>query len=337
MTIYGTLIPMARGIANHSFLTDSLTKEGKKRLKIIGWYKSHGRNASLASRHFGLGRSTFSRWLKRYDKFGVLGLNERSRRPKRLRQPSLPPATVAEIVRLRQKYPAWSKYKIKAMLGRKGIAASASSVGRVLKKKKLIDRKKSRKRRRAALKPKARFPRGLSISCPGDMVQMDTKHVNGSGGSKLYQFTAIDVLSKRRVLRIYSSQSSRNGKLFLKECFESFPFTIKNIQTDNGAPFQKEFDRYCLDSHIPHYYTYPRSPKQNSYVEISHGADQREFYEQGNAYSMIGTMREKIREWEYVWNNVRPHAALQYLTPNEYLEKIKTNRIATRNIINLQT
>ncbi|MFZ3054703.1 MAG: DDE-type integrase/transposase/recombinase [Minisyncoccales bacterium] len=187
------------------------------------------------------------------------------------------------------------------------------------------------------LRPKARFPRGFNITSPGDMIQMDTKHLVNSIGNKLYQFTAIDVLSKRRVLRVYPTQSSRNGALFLKECFESFPFTIKNIQTDNGAPFQKEFDRCCKDSHIPHYYTYPRSPKQNSYVEISHGADEREFYQQGNTYSILETMRDKIQEWEDVWNDVRPHAALNYLTPNEYLKRIQNNGIRRREIISLQT
>ncbi|BFT95186.1 MAG: hypothetical protein MNSN_04990 [Minisyncoccus archaeiphilus] len=34
-------------------------------------------------------------------------------------------------------------------------------------------------------------------------------------------------------------------------------------------------------------------------------------------------MRRKIKEWEYIWNNVRAHASLNYLTPNEYLEKLQ--------------
>jgi len=336
MTVYGTVVPMATGIARSSFLTSSLTERAKYKLKIIDWWKDHQKNISLTSRHFGLGRATLNRWIKSYKKFGIMGLNEKSRRPKTFRQSSTSSSAIVKIVKLRKEYRAWSKYKIGAMIRKEGIVISDSTVGRFLKRKNLIDKKKSKKRQKAALKPKARFPRGFSISSAGDMIQMDTKHINGVGGSKLYQFTAIDVLSKRRVLRVYPSQSSKNGTLFLKECFKSFPFTINNIQTDNGAPFQKEFDRLCKDSHIPHYYTYPRSPKQNSYVEISHGADEREFYQQGNRYSILETMRSKIQEWEDVWNNIRPHASLNYLTPNEYLKKMQSSEIRTRDIINLQ-
>jgi len=32
-------------------------------------------------------------------------------------------------------------------------------------------------------------------------------------------------------------------------------------------------------------------------VEISHEADERELYQQGNAYSDIEIMRKKIKEW----------------------------------------
>lgn len=117
-----------------------------------------------------------------------------------------------------------------------------------------------------------------------------------TGGRKYYQFTAIDVLTKHRVLQVYPSQSSRNGTLFLRECLVSFPFPIRAIQTDNGAPFLKEFEKLCAILHLPHYFIYPRTPKQNSYVEISHGADEREFYRQGNACSLLPVMQRKIQE-----------------------------------------
>ena len=168
------------------------------------------------------------------------------------------------------------------------------------------------------------------------MVQMDTKYIMLPGGKKYYQFTAIDVLSKQRVLRVYASQSSRNGALFLQECLASFPFLVKAVQTDNGAPFLKEFEKKCQELGLPHYFTYPRSPKQNSYVEISHGADEREFYQQGNVHLFLETMRAKLKEWETTWNTVRPHASLNYLTPQEYLEKLKQGRLPTTDTIVLQ-
>lgn len=138
-------------------------------------------------------------------------------------------------------------------------------------------------------------------------------------------------------MRIYASESSRNGAKFLEECLLNFPFLIKAVQADNGSTFLKEFDRLCQERKLPHYFIYPRTPKQNTYVEISQQADKREFYQQGNVCSLLSVMQRKDKEWEDVWNNVRPHESLNYLTPSEYLFKIQNGRIPTKDIIVLQT
>jgi len=337
MTIYGSILPGALSIARSALLTDKLTEQAKFKIKILDWCRSHDNNISLTARHFGLGRTTIQRWLKQLKYYGPIGLNEKSKRPKRTRVPTTPSNTVLKIVQLRKKYPAWSKYKIKVLLKEEDIEISDSTIGRVLKRRGLINKKISVKRRRAALSPKMRFPKGLSISEAGDMIQMDTKYIMLPGKGKFYQFTAIDVLTKRRVLRVYPSQSSRNGAKFLEECILSYPFKIKRIQTDNGSPFMKEFDKSCGKKSIPHYWTHTRSPKENTYVEISHGADKREFYQQGNISPILATMQKRIKEWEHIWNSVRPHQALGYLTPNQYFWKLKTSRLATKDVIILQT
>lgn len=337
MTIYGSVLPGAASIARSAFLTDKLTERAKYRLKILGWHKARGKNSSLTARHFGIGRMTLYRWLKRFERFGILGLNEYSRKPKNVRRPATPWPVAARVVELRKQYPAWSKHKLAAIVKREGLAASPSTVGRILKRKCLIDKKISAKRRKAVLRPKARFPKGLRINQEGQMIQMDTKYIMLPGGHKFYQFTAIDVLGKRRVLRVYSSQSSRNGALFLKECLASFPFPIQAVQTDNGAPFLKEFDTLCKELGLPHYFIYPRHPKQNTYVEISHGADEREFYRQGNACSILSEMQRSIKDWADTWNDFRPHEALGQLTPVEYSQRIKIHGLPTKNVIVLQT
>ena len=337
MTIYGTILPGAITIARSSSLTDKLTERAKYKIKVLDWHRQYGHNASLTARHFGIGRATLHRWLKRFKYYGVIGLNEQSRKPKNIRKPTTSSNIIIRTVQIRKQYPAWSKYKLKVLLDREGIQTSVSTVGRILSRRGLINRKISSKRRRAALRPKARFPKGLRISEPGDMVQIDTKYIMLTGGIKYYQFTAIDVLTKRRVLRVYPSQSSRNGAKFLEQCIQGFPFQIKRIQTDNGAPFLKEFDKLCKQKGLPHYFIYPHTPKQNTYVEISHEADEKEFYQQGNVYSILSVMRRKIKGWEDIWNNVRPHEALNYLTPSQYFWKLQTTQLPTKNVIILQT
>ena len=337
MTIYGTILPGAVGIARSAALTDKLTERAKYKIKVLDWHRFHGNNTSLTARHFGIGRMTLYRWLKRFRHCGIIGLNEYSRRPKNVRKPTTAWDIMSRTVQLRKQYPVWSKHKLKVLLEREGLKVSASTIGRILKRRGLINRKVFQKRRKAALRPKARFPRGLRIFEPGQMIQMDTKHIMLPGGKRFYQFTAIDLMGKRKVMRVYPSESSRNGAKFLEECLAGFPFPIKAVQTDNGSTFLKEFDKTCKEKGIPHYFIYPRTPKQNTYVEISQGADKREFYQQGNVCSLLPVMQRKIREWEDIWNNVRPHEALNYLTPSEYLFKVQNSRIPTKNVIVLQT
>ncbi|OHB22662.1 MAG: hypothetical protein A2939_01985 [Parcubacteria group bacterium RIFCSPLOWO2_01_FULL_48_18] len=337
MTIYGSILPGAASIARFAYKVDQITPAARHRIKILDWYRAHEKNILLTARHFGLRRATVREWKKRFDENGILGLVDKSRRPKHTRRPTTSREIESKIVALRAQYPAWSKHKIRALLKRENIIASVSTVGRVLKRRGLINKKASRKRRKAALHPRARFPHGFKISAPGDMVQMDTKHVTLLGGRKIYQFTAIDILTKRRVLRYYPSLSSRNGAAFLEACIRSFPFTIRTVQTDNGSEFLKEFDRLCKAKNLPHYYIYPRTPKQNTYVENSHGSDKREFYRQGALSTDILTMHARLKERERIWNTVRPHEALNQLTPYEYFEKWQRGRLPTKDIITLQT
>ncbi len=277
MTIYASVLPGALSIARSAYLAGNLSAKAKGRLHILDWYHSHDRNLSLTARHFGVSRRLLRIWRNRLAREGPRGLGDRSQRPHNPRKPTISPEIIAEVVRQRKKYPAWSKYKLKPLLP-PILQTSVSTIGRILKRRGLIKR-------------------------------------------KYYQFTAIDVLSKRKVMRIYKTQSSANGALFLEECIKALPFVIRTVQTDNSAP----------------YYIYPRNPKQNTYVEISHGADEREFYQQGNIYEDFEIMRNKIAWWEDVWNNIRPHQTLDYLTPNQYLERRQISRLPTKDVITLQT
>ena len=337
MTIYGSVLPGAISLARWAARTENVSEKAKQKLKVIDWLRAQNGNVSLTARHFGLTRKTVKKWRNSFNKLGIQGLNEKSHRPKKLRTMITSWLVISEIVKLRKQYPAWSKYKIRKILERdKGIVTSASTVGRVLKKKGLINEKKSRKRSKAAKHPRKRFPKGFRIHSEGDMVQMDTKHITLIGGKKVYQFTAIDVLTKRRVLKYFPSLGSANGAMFLKHCIGKFPFAIKNIQTDNGPEFLKDFEKLCKELNLPHYFIYPRKPKENTYVENSHLSDKNEFYLQGNIGYNIVSMQESLDEWEHTWNYIRPHEALDYLTPDEYSNKYKMVNLPTNHVIILQ-
>lgn len=340
MTTYGYILPGASRIARWASRTGSLTRRAKQRLMVIDWYQSHGQNKSLTSRHFAIGRNTLKRWLKRFKQQGLVGLNDKSRRPKRVRQSIATWQIIELVVETRKENPTWSKCKIQAYLRtEKKLKVSASTIGRILKRRALINPRVSRKRQKAALSPKARYPRNLVIKRPGDLIQMDTKFLRSTTSIKLYQFTAIDVLTKIRVLHITATNSSKQGERFLNICQQEFPFSIRAIQTDNGSEFLKCFDKACQKLNIQHYFIEPHSPKQNSYVERSIRTDKYEFYLQGKMRSTQALLLPLVKQWQNHYNTKRPHQSLNYLTPQAYYEQFQQQkgRIPTKDFIPLQT
>jgi transposase len=139
MQTYGSIIPGGPTLARLLPLQTAegrkevlLSDAGRRRLKAIRWYEAHGGNASLTARHYGLSRSTFHVWLKRYKETGARGLEDRSRRPRRLRQPTWGAALEAAVLRLRQENPCWGKDTLTPILRREGVTVSVSMVGRIL-------------------------------------------------------------------------------------------------------------------------------------------------------------------------------------------------------------
>jgi len=143
MTTYGYILPGASRIAHWASRTGSLTKQAKQRLRVIDWHQQHHQNKSLTSRHFGIGRNTLKRWLRRFQQQGLIGLNDKSRRPKSLRQPTIAWQIIEAVVQTRKENPTWSKHKIQAYLrNEQAIKTSASTIGRILKRRGLINPKR---------------------------------------------------------------------------------------------------------------------------------------------------------------------------------------------------
>lgn len=298
-----------------------LSKDARRRLSWMDFYHSHDNNAALTCRHFAIARSTFYRWLQRYDPYDLASLEERSRAPHRRREPVIPTRTVDAILKLRDERPAWSKYKLAVVLLRDaGIEVSASSVGRVLKRHGRIDKKASARRTRAAKgrNKRRRRPKDLVPSDPGQLVQIDTKHLNLPWSEKRYHFEAIDLATRMKVSGVAKTASSKSARAFLSRVLAAFPFEVVAIQTDNGSEFAHLFERACEDAGIPHYLSYPRCPKQNAWVERVIRTTQDEYY----LYHEIPAEFDEhvaLLSWlDRDYNEVRPHQSLGYLTPLEY-------------------
>ena len=107
---------------------------------------------------------------------------------------------------------------------------------------------------------------------------------------------------------------------FLDELEQRIPFTIRAIQVDGGAEFEAVFEEKCHKRYIRLFVLPPRSLKLNGYVERAHRTHTEEFYEVTESSFDIIELRANLLEWELIYNTIRPHQALGYLTPLKFLE-----------------
>ena len=104
------------------------------------------------------------------------------------------------------------------------------------------------------------------------------------------------------------------------------PFPIKAIQVDGGSEFQDAFEEECQRTGMELFVLPPRSPKLNGYVERAQRTHTEEFYEVTDTSFEIAELNQALLKWEKVYNTVRPHQALGYLTPQEFLKYHQQNK-----------
>jgi transposase InsO family protein len=236
------------------------------------------------------------------------------------------------VLRLRGEYPRWGKDKLVILLRREGSTCSASTVGRILRRLKergalneplpnhISARKSQRQRPYAVRKPKDYVARE-----PGDIVEVDTLDVRPLPGLVLKHFTARDVISKWDILEAHTRASSHTAAAFIDTLLRRMPFPVKVIQVDGGSEFQDAFEEECQRRGIKLYVLPPRSPKLNGHVERAQRTHTEEFYEVTDTAFDIPELNQALLEWEQVYNTVRPHQALGYLTPHQFLESYHQN------------
>ena len=324
---YGAIVPGSQYITS-LVRQGAISKEAAKRLRWMDHYNRY-RNARLTCRYYGISPQTFYRWKNRFDPYDLRTLESNSHRPYKVRQPETPVKVIERVRELREQYPRWGRDKLAVLLNKEAIEISASTVGRVINRLKArgllrepenvrlakLARKKRRKPRYAV-----RMPKGYSIEAAGDLVQMDTLKLQLMSKDVRYHFSARDVVSRWDCARAFRRQTSFAAARFLEYLETKFPFKIKAIQIDGGSEFKKDFEEAIQERQIQLFVIPPRSPKLNSYVERANRMYREEFYE----VETIGhTMEEHYRQlerWQYTSNYVRPHQALDYLTPAEYHE-----------------
>jgi transposase InsO family protein len=319
----------ARGALRLGALSPELSKEARQRLKWMDYYESHGRNAALTCRYFGISRQTFYRWRRRYCPERLASLEERSRRPSQVRQPTWSPELAEAVRELREAYPRWGKDKLAPLLQAAGWSVSTSMVGRILRRLKQRGLLAEPPRWGVAVrKPRpprpyaVRKPRDYRARQPGDIVQVDTLDLRPLPGVQLKHFTARDVVSRWDVLEVHTRATARAAAGFLDAIQQRMPFPVRAIQVDGGSEFQADFETECQRRQIRLFVLPPRSPKLNGHVERAQRTHTEEFYEVWDLDWRVPALNRELRAWEGVYNRVRPHQSLGQRTPERFLSEI---------------
>jgi transposase len=294
----------------------------KWRLGVLHHVEEITHNVAKTCRYYGIARGSYYEWYNRYQKEGLEGLRDKSRRP--IHSPlATSTEVVAKIIYLRQSY-HFGSYRIKVYLERyHGIKISKSGVWWILKRLNMNLLPVSKRCRRN----EDRWVR-YEKPQPGHRIQVDVKFLQRIKDSRrrYYQLTTIDDCTRFRVLRIYDRNNQLAAIHFLDYALSRLPFHAEVIQTDNGSEFQAQFHWHILDKGIKHVYIKPRTPRLNGKVERSHRINEEEFYRmlKGVVIDDANLFNEKLQEWENFYNFERPHSALNGQTPYERLrEKVK--------------
>ena len=157
---------------------------------------------------------------------------------------------------------------------------------------------------------------------PGGLVQVDTTHVSLLPGRAFKHFSTRDMMSEWDVCDASSRAAAKAAARFLDTLQERMPFPTRAIQVDGGSEFNGEFEEECERRGIRLLVLPPQSPKLDGVVERANRTYKEEFYEVLPLSSSISAVRSAQREWERIYNTVRPHQALDYLAPLEFIQKL---------------
>jgi len=303
-----------------------LTPHGRERLaRMI----LSGQTPQAASEAVGVCPRTGRKWRKRFEQEGQAGLQDRSSRPHRLRQPT-PQETIDRIEALRrQRMPG---NEIATTVG-----VSASTVSRVLKRLGLS--------KLSALEP-AEPPRRYEREKPGDMIHLDIKKLgkfnqvghritgdrrgqsNSRGVGWEYVHVCIDDASRVAFSQIMKTERGACAAAFLKAAvayYKSLGITVLRVMTDNGSCYRSRvFAGACRRLKLKHIRTKPYTPRTNGKAERFIQTSLRE-WAYARAYLNSTQRARELPFFMHRYNWHRPHASIGRLPPITRLGLTRNN------------
>lgn len=271
---------------------------------------------------YGISENTGYKWKERFIQGGMEGLTDKSRAP-HYSPAGLPEDTLLEIIRFKNRYPAWGPRKIRVLYEREHGQTdlpSESSFKRVLDKAGMT--KKKRVRSTVPVSPGAlrQYIQAREIN---DVWALDFKGWWRSSGELCEPFTVRDIVSRFMLeTRLMRSKGTEAVKAVMQETFREYGLP-KVIRSDNGTPFcatnsaltLTKLSVWWMSLGILPDRTDLGSPGQNGSLERVHADIAREV--EGRVPGGVDANQEALNAWREAYNHVRPNEALGMRTPAE--------------------
>lgn len=231
-------------------------------------------------------------------------LSSRPRRhPKQLSE-----ELVGKICKLRERTKR-SAEVVHRELVNQGMAVSLSSVKRTLDRMGYLKKRSPWKRYHPPiLRP--------DVEKQGDLVQVDTLHLQTQEGQRVYVFTLLDVFSRWAYARAYPHANTRTALRFVQRAQRSASFHFKTLQSDHGSEFSQWFTDRVLSVHR---HSRVRRPNDNAHLERFNRTIQEECLDE--VPKTIPNLNRALEKYIPHYNGERLHFGLGLRTP---LQALKT-------------
>jgi len=276
---------------------------------------------SEVCRQYDVSRPTAYKWLKR-SKSGS-SFEEQSRKP--LHSPNRTNPELEELViSARKSHPSWGSRKLKVVLERcrKSKIPSASTISAILHRHGLISKEAS-----MAATPYKRFER----ETPNDLWQCDFKgHFGMSNGKRCYPLTVTDDCSRFNLCISAKENEQLSGVIAsFRSMFSEYGLP-RSVLCDNGNPWgvsasfggYTQFEIFLMDFDVKPIHGRPLHPQTQGKEERFHRTLKRELLSVCEMENLVFA-QEKFDDFRKIYNEIRPHCALDYAVPADKYEKSK--------------
>lgn len=156
---------------------------------------------------------------------------------------------------------------------------------------------------------------------PNVTWSLDFMHDTLANGKTLRTLNVIDDFN-REVLSITADTSLPSQRVIRElEMLVDWRGKPDTIRSDNGPEFiSAAIFEWCENNGINWLYIQPGKPTQNSLIEHFNRTFRQDVLD-SYMFDSLAELRKYAQAWAWMYNNERPHAALGYLTPVEFLLK----------------